>query len=248
MPEKRKKTDYPDVPFWEREKYMCSLKDLKKGETDGDFLGDLDQDLDGDAARMSTEPSTKRGRPADNDTTDNSKSNGFLHNADGTWVSKGSLRYLSEKARRAWMSLVAKHMAPPTFMQITTPAWDYYARTILNDPKLEFLLLCDDAEWKLKMWSVKAYSCWTGNRGLREKKPKVEKQDGEDILNDKDLIRMDPLAEDDWKDSGSTSIGSHSVDGVNNMVCPSAHRSYMRSPFFPLICRFQDPPPYVTLR
>jgi hypothetical protein len=138
MPEMRKKADYPDVPFWEREEYVRSLKDVKKGETDGD--------LDGEPARMSAEPTTKRGRPADDDTTDNSKSNGFLHNADGTRISKGSLRYLSEKARRAWILLAAKNMAPLTFMQITRSAWDYYAQTVLNDPKLEFLLLCDDAE------------------------------------------------------------------------------------------------------
>jgi hypothetical protein len=103
------------------------------------------------------------------------------------------------------------------------------------------------------MWSVKAYSCWTGNRGIHEKKPKVEKQSDEDGLNNEDLIRMDP--EDNWKDPKSMGIGSHSVDRVKNMVRPSAHRPYMcsplGSPFFPLICRFQDPlprPPYVTRR
>ncbi|KAH8983430.1 hypothetical protein EDB83DRAFT_2536363 [Lactarius deliciosus] len=36
-----------------------------------------------------------------------------------------------------------------------------------RDPKFNFLLLCDDATWKLREWSIQNYSGWAGNRGLR---------------------------------------------------------------------------------
>jgi hypothetical protein len=121
-------------------------------------------------------------------------------------------------------------MAPPTFMQMTKSAWDYYAQTVLNDRKLEFLLLCNNAKWKLRTWSVNAYSCWTGNHGLRKKKLKGKKEPIEDALNDSNLLCMDP--EEDSKDSKSLNVRSHSVDGVNNMVRLSMHHPYMCSPFY----------------
>ena len=220
MPNTRSRSDYPKVPFWERDDYArFKKKEGKKGETDG-------------VAATSVEPVTKRGRPTDDDAIDDSKTNDFLHNADGTRLSKASLRYLSAKARRAWFSLKSKGMAPPTFTQITKHAWEFYARTVLNNPKLEFLLLCDNAEWKLHLWSVKAYPTWSGHRGLREVtvKPKEEKGSGEELLDDEDLIRMG--SEDDWKDPKSVDAG-HDKDlhRVNDAVRPSPIYALSLLPF-----------------
>lgn len=188
-PNLRNRADYPLVPFWIKEEFSRSLRGAKKGETDGEA--------------MSVEPPARRGRPR-NDVPDDSKSNLFLHNADGTRVSKESLRYLSERARMIWISLDKKHMAPKTFTGITKPAWDYFTRIILNDPKLDFLLLCDDAEWKLRLWSIKAYSCWSGNQGIREKKPNAKQGAKGPNIDDEKLIRMDP---DDSMDDSSDIIG-----------------------------------------
>ena len=82
----RSRSNCPKVPFWERDDYTCfKKKEGKKGETDG-------------VAAMSMEPVTKRGCPTNDDAIDDSKTNDFLHNTDGTWLSKASLWYLSTKA------------------------------------------------------------------------------------------------------------------------------------------------------
>ncbi|KAH9052860.1 hypothetical protein EDB87DRAFT_1654943 [Lactarius vividus] len=152
----------------------------------------------------SMEPAARRGRPPNDSidqAVDNSKSSTFLHNADGTWISKEALRHLSWRAQMLWISLNKRKLAPPTFGGITTPAWDYYSRTLLNDPKLEFLLLCDDTEWKLWLWSTKAYSSWTGAHGVWEKKITSVKQEltrplagpsGLVNIDNEDLIHMGP--------------------------------------------------------
>ncbi|KAF8274639.1 hypothetical protein EI94DRAFT_1825251, partial [Lactarius quietus] len=95
---------------------------------------------------------------------------------------------------------------------MTKPAWDYYAQSLLNNPKLDFLLLCDDGEWKLKMWSIKAYSCWSGNHGLHDKKVKDEKDSGEvalKTLKDETLIHMD---QEDDPNASDTPGTSHTPD------------------------------------
>ncbi|KAH9012919.1 hypothetical protein EDB84DRAFT_1568917 [Lactarius hengduanensis] len=187
-PNPRNRADYPTVPFWMRVEYAQSLRNANKGETNGEA--------------KSVEPAARRGRPPNDpidQAVDNSKSSAFLHNADGTRISKEALRHLSWRARMLWISLDRRKLAPPTFGGITAPAWEYYARTLLNDPKLEFLLLCDDTEWKLRLWSTKAYSCWSGAHGVREKKTTSVKQEPtrplagpSDLVNidDEDLIHM----------------------------------------------------------
>ncbi|KAH9051094.1 hypothetical protein EDB87DRAFT_1667797, partial [Lactarius vividus] len=190
-PNPRNRADYPAVtsttdvavPFWIREEYAQSLRDANKGETNGEV--------------KSMEPAARRGRPPNDSidqAVDNSKSSAFLHNADGTQISKEALRHLSWRVRMLWISLNKRKLAPPTFSGITTPAWDYYSRTLLNDPKLEFLLLCNDTKWKLRLWSTKAYLSWTGAHGVWEKKITSIKQELIGLVNidDKDLIHMGP--------------------------------------------------------
>ncbi|KAF8274537.1 hypothetical protein EI94DRAFT_1696058 [Lactarius quietus] len=226
-PKLRIQVNYSLVPFWEKEEFTHTLKDTKKGETDVDI------------AHISAEPTARQGCPSNDDTLDDSKSNIFLHNADGTRISKSSLRYLSEQARRIWISLEKKGMVLKTFTQMTKPAWDYYAWSLLNDPKLDFLLLCNDSEWKLKLRSIKAYSCWSGNHGVRNKKAKDDKESGNvdlKILKDETLIHMDLEDEPKASDTPST---SHTPDedvhgdGINDKVPepPTICRSEIEDPF-----------------
>ncbi|KAH8978600.1 hypothetical protein EDB86DRAFT_902600 [Lactarius hatsudake] len=155
-----------------------------------------------------------------------------------------------------WISLDKRKLAPPTFGGLTTPAWDFYARTLLNDPKLEFLLLCDDTEWKLRLWSTKAYSCWSGVHGVREKKTTSVKQEPtatrplagpSDLVNidDEDLIHMAPDNEandpDDimgkMHDEDVSPDTTHS-DNVNSVVVPD---NKALRPFTPRVSAIVDP-------
>ncbi|KAH9170881.1 hypothetical protein EDB89DRAFT_2071341 [Lactarius sanguifluus] len=43
-------------------------------------------------------------------------------------------------------------------------AWEYYSRMMLADEAHDFLLLCDDGEWKLWEWSTRSYPSWHRNR------------------------------------------------------------------------------------
>ena len=45
-------------------------------------------------------------------------------------------------------------------------AWEYYARTMLNEPRQEFLQLCNDNQWKLQEWMQQNYSPWAKRHGL----------------------------------------------------------------------------------
>ncbi|KAH9024732.1 hypothetical protein EDB85DRAFT_2180100 [Lactarius pseudohatsudake] len=156
---------------------------------------------------------------------------------NGTRISKEALRHLSWRARMLWISLDRRKLAPPTFGGITAPAWDYYSRTLLNDPKLEFLLLCDDTEWKLRLWSTKAYSCWSGAHGVREKKTTSVKQEPtrplagpSDLVNidDEDLIHMGPDNEVNDPDDIMGEMHNEDVspdtthsDNVNSVIVPN---------------------------
>lgn len=136
-------------------------------------------------------------------------------------------------------------MAPKTYTQMTKTAWDYFARFMLNDPKLKFQLLCDDTEWKLKLWCITASLCWSGTRGLRNRKIKVKGKKGpsKGTLDDEDLICMGP--EDGWRDVNTSPEedvpNCCSDDGVNNMVCPLP--TYYAFVLLHLIYRSQHPQP-----
>ncbi|KAH9051278.1 hypothetical protein EDB87DRAFT_1666329 [Lactarius vividus] len=242
-PNPRNRADYPAVPFWIREEYAQSLRDANKGETNGEA--------------KSMEPAARRGRPPNDSidqAIDNSKSSAFLHNADGTRISKEALRHLSWRARMLWISLNKRKLAPPTFGGITTPAWDYYSRTLLNDPKLEFLLLCDDTEWKLRLWSTKAYSSWTGAHGVREKKITSVKQEptrplagpsGLVNIDDEDLIHMGPDNEANDPDDIMGKMHNEDVspdtthsDNVDSAIVPD---NKAQRPFTPRVSAIVDP-------
>jgi len=73
---------------------------------------------------------------------------------------------MSTEVQMAWQSLHKQKMAPKMFSKISMEAWEFIAHSILPNPKLEFLLYCDDRQWKLKEWCKQNYSSWTCNQGL----------------------------------------------------------------------------------
>ena len=106
-----------------------------------------------------------RGRPTKNTDGDNERPrHPYLVNADGVPVSEEQVAEMSRKARMLWRMLDADGMAPLTFGQISYKAWEYYSSIMLADKLFDFLLLCDDGEWKLREWSSKSYPSWHRHR------------------------------------------------------------------------------------
>ena len=71
-------------------------------------------------------------------------------------------------------------MAPQSFGQISMRAWEYYSSTMLADEAFEFLLFCDDGEWKLREWSTRSYPSWYRNKFIKDIDDELEK--GESFL------------------------------------------------------------------
>lgn len=129
----------------------------------------------------------------------------YLQNEDGTLVSREVLFRMRQKAQAIWETLDEHGQAPTSFDKISETAWDFYARSMLNDPELFFLRLCDAGQWKLKEWSNSSYSPWYDNRGVRQKKVKQFK---DSILDDPNPIQLDSNKADnktnlDDRDSGN---------------------------------------------
>ena len=95
-------------------------------------------------------------------------------------VSEEQIVEMSHKARMLWRTLNSNGMALPTFGQISMRAWEYYSSMMLADKALEFLLLCDDGEWKLREWSTRSYPSWHRNRLNKDTDNELTK--GESIL------------------------------------------------------------------
>jgi DNA-directed RNA polymerase delta subunit len=124
---------------------------------------------------------------------------------------------LSQSSRRIWETLLSRNLTPPAVGKFTKHAWDYYARLILSNPKFDFLLLCDDSEWKLREWAQKNYSGWALLRGVRTKRKRntKAKQTSESILDDENLIQMD--SDNDNSDQAtSKDMGNDGDDSDDN--------------------------------
>ncbi|KAH9161496.1 hypothetical protein EDB89DRAFT_2080570 [Lactarius sanguifluus] len=92
----------------------------------------------------------KRGHPSqDSDDEEDHSTHFYLENWDSIPIDKSVIAEMSRKARMLWHTLDKNGLAPETFGKIENRAWDYFSRTILADKAHEFLLLCDDREWKL---------------------------------------------------------------------------------------------------
>ena len=198
----------PDVVFWLREAYQRTLAAQPKGETDAN------------ATAIATK--NKARHPQKSTDIDSLGVQGethkhvYLERADGTLISLSELRALSQKAHSLWQSLHSLGATPRTWGKITSIAWEYYAQSMLNEPGLEFLRLCDDSQWKLKEWTQTSYSPWAKRNGIREARPKKEPGE-DDSLNNEDLIQMEPIDEEVPGDVNSEEGAEpHIVDNAQN--------------------------------
>lgn len=156
-PDPKKHEDVPLVRLWTRKEFRseCVLHaNAQRGETNGDAT--------------SARGNGKRGRPRKGSDRDNKPTHFYLENADGVPVSDEQISEMSRKARMLWRSLDSDNMAPPTFGQISMRAWEYYSSVMLSDEAFDFLLLCDDGEWKLREWSTRSYPSWYRNRFTKD--------------------------------------------------------------------------------
>ncbi|KAH9172275.1 hypothetical protein EDB89DRAFT_2069930 [Lactarius sanguifluus] len=163
----------------------------------------------------------KRGRPSrDSDDKEDNSTHFYLENRDGIPIDKSVIAEMSRKAQMLWRTLDKNGLAPETFGKIENRAWDYFSQMILADKAHEFLLLCDDGEWKLREWSTKSYPSWYRNRHLP---PKTEASTDSANLNDKQalddpkLIRMNSPDNSQDEDDDDPSTGErHSEDSDND--------------------------------
>ena len=205
LPALRNKDDYPDVTIWSKKDYTRANAKSDKGASNGEQCEQI--------------PKAKVGRPR-NEEQPTGSANSFLQNSDGTRVNADQLKALSVTARVAWISLMERDWAPPSFCRISHEAWEFFASVVLNEAELDFLLLCDDGKWKLREWSKQNYSSWAGSVGLREKNigakkgnATAEEKVAVDALDHPDLIRMKTDNELESNDEPEPVIGSNSGEG-----------------------------------
>ncbi|KAI9465901.1 hypothetical protein BJY52DRAFT_1220611 [Lactarius psammicola] len=200
MPTPWKRNEHPDVTIWMKREFALAAAKARKGETSGD---------PSDVAKTKA----KVGRPSKKDQEGHKYI--YLQGRDGIPISVETLGKMSVKARSIWDFLLTKGKAPPQFGKMPWDAWDLYARAMLTDPEFDFLLLCDDATWKLREWSTQNYSGWAGNRGIRPKNIGQNAGKNEDALDDPALIRM--KSSDGTDDSNdSIQLADHVLDSDDN--------------------------------
>ncbi|KAF8268128.1 hypothetical protein EI94DRAFT_1700465 [Lactarius quietus] len=144
-PPAKKRAECTTVTQWTRKEYRRALV-LRTNTQRGDM----------DGSSISTWEKGKRGRPRKDAKDDET--------LEGVPVADKVITEMSRKARMLWRTLHEDGMAPQTFGQISMKAWEYYSAMMLADKAFEFLLLCDNGEWKLREWSTRSYPSWHRNR------------------------------------------------------------------------------------
>src|SRR6266404_2464238 len=178
LPEPQKRGDYPKV-VWTSEEFTDTSIHENRGETPRS------------ATIITRKP--KLGRPSNNNTEEKSK-HLYFQDAAGSPVSRKTIAEMSKRARTLWISLDDKGLAPMTFGTMTENAWTYFFRMMVTEPKYEFLLLCNDMQWKLRKWCVHSYSSWYTKWQVRKLKSQLVKaeaaadSDAKDALDDSNLI------------------------------------------------------------
>jgi hypothetical protein len=194
LPQISAREDKQEVVYWLRENLLCPPGAQQKGETDGNATNIAEKNKVGHP-RKSTD---------DKDVPADKHKHRYLEREDGTPISLLDLRLLSQKAREFWGTLLEHRYAPKTWGKVSSVAWDFYARSMLNVPGLEFLQLCDDGQWKLREWTQQNYSGWAWRNGLREARPKKEPAETSNLDN-KDLFQMEPSEEPEVVDAEESS-------------------------------------------
>ncbi|KAH9171694.1 hypothetical protein EDB89DRAFT_1906825 [Lactarius sanguifluus] len=182
----RIRADNPTVVYWVKKEYTRAARKKNRGETDGNAT--------------IVQVKRKRGRPSrDSDDEEDHSTHFYLENWDGIPIDKSVIAEMSRKARMLWRTLDKNGLAPETFGKIENRAWDYFSRMILADKAHEFLLLCDDGEWKLREWSTKSYPSWYRNRHLPPKTEASTDSANSDLDPRSDEVENDKQALDDPK-------------------------------------------------
>ncbi len=205
FPKLRPKDECPDIIHWLRDHFLTAMAAANAAQQKGK--------TDGNATTVKTK--AKAGWPPKK--SQNNHHHIYLERADGTLISTSELQHLSQKACSVWLTLAVHKHAPKTWGRLSSFAWEYFARTMLNEPGLEFLQFCDDGQWKLREWSQQSYSGWARNHGIREQRPKKLESEKTsaltDVLDDPELICMKP---DDDQDRTSIENKSDGDDSDNN--------------------------------
>ncbi|KAI9441292.1 hypothetical protein H4582DRAFT_2073494 [Lactarius indigo] len=149
---------------------LAKISNARRGETDGSATSVRKK-------RMPGRPLAHKGSNDNND--DHVTPHFYLENEDGTPVDEDRIADMSCKAHMLWATLDEEGLAPATFGHITDTAWEYYSRMMLADEAHDFLLLCDDGEWKLWEWSTWSYPSWHRNRNPRSKDGSSKELDAE---------------------------------------------------------------------
>ena len=165
------------------------------------------------------EPASRCDGPTDGDSSSSQKKPCrkpvYLQNKDGTTVSGSVLHEMSSKVQLVWVSLQRRKMAPQTFGMISSEAWEFLARAVLPLQEFEFLLYCNNGQWKLKEWCKDNYSSWTRNHGLRPPPVKKIENMDDNILNNPKLLQMESPSESSL--GGDVSTGnSGAMDQIEN--------------------------------
>jgi hypothetical protein len=176
------------VAFWTREEYDRAVAAQPKGETDGNAATIKQKNKVGRPRKSSEDSEETTGKPT----------HAYFRREDGTLISKTELKLLSQKVRSLREDLLEQRYAPRTWGKIANVAWEYYSQTMLKEPGLSFLQLCDDGQWKLQEWSKLNYSTWSRRNGVHPVQTHKNKTDKkiESPLDQKDLIQIDPEADE----------------------------------------------------
>ena len=157
------------VHHWTWKEFRCACvaqANTQRGKTEGDA--------------RSTHGNGKRKRPRKGSDKDNQPTHFYLENADGVPVSEEQITVMSCKAQMLWRTLDINGMAPQMFGQLSMQAWKYHSSMMLVDEAFDFVLLCDNGEWKLMEWSTRSYPLWYHNKFTRNVDNEIEK--GESFL------------------------------------------------------------------
>lgn len=207
------KEEKPQVIYWVKDFYLRASGGQHKGDTDGD------------GTTVATK--NKAGRPRKNRKSGISDEelgiegethkHVYLEKEDGKLISVLELRALSQKARGVWEDLLNEGHAPKTWGKISSVAWEYYARNVLNEPGLEFLRFCEEGQWKLREWSQLNYSGWAKRRGIRGARANPKKEATDKPLDDTDLIRMEPIDGEEQDDIDIEESAPTNLDDIADL-------------------------------
>jgi hypothetical protein len=137
---------YPKVKYWTKKAYKKAVKDTI-----------------GDTNALAT-AKRKRGRPKQNDNIDeedhDDAKHPYIEDASGSPVSHDRLWQLGYKARQCWFTLRKRNMAPTSWKNAESDAFDYFISEVEHEiPELRFC----EGHWKLDRWATLNYPSFFQN-------------------------------------------------------------------------------------